>query len=211
MSLRRVGVHALLLLAVLATPLRAQAPAQPAPANVVDRGVINSAPYYIEIPAQWNKGLVLYTHGYAVASDKPRSQEYAPPKALRDVFLSRGFAFASSAARSSKRPVSISLMIFGSERPLRGLSSVPVGSLDGADVGIRGGVHAGELGDRAAVGRVERGWLFERGRGGLIRARARRRFGPTPHKHERKQGHQAEQGTRHASSWSPAVAVTTPL
>ena len=96
MASRRVGVHVLLLLSVLAASLRAQAPAQPAPATTVDRGVINGAPYYIEIPAQWNKGLVLYAHGYAVASDKPRSQEYTPPKALRDVFLSRGFAFAAS-------------------------------------------------------------------------------------------------------------------
>lgn len=92
----RAGVHALLLVLVVGAPLRAQPPAQPAPANVVDRGVINGAPYYIEIPAQWNKGLVMYTHGYAVASEKPRSREYTPPKALRDVFLSRGFAFAAS-------------------------------------------------------------------------------------------------------------------
>ena len=96
MALRRVCVTCLVLLSVLSVPLRAQAPAQPAPANTVDRGVINGAPYYIEIPAQWNKGLVLYTHGYAVASGKPRSQEFTPPKALRDVFLSRGFAFAAS-------------------------------------------------------------------------------------------------------------------
>ena len=34
------------------------------PANTVDIGVIAGAPYYIEIPVKWNKGLVLYTHGY---------------------------------------------------------------------------------------------------------------------------------------------------
>jgi pimeloyl-ACP methyl ester carboxylesterase len=96
MSSRRVGVHILLLLSVLTAPLRAQTPAQPATANTVDRGVINGAPYYIEIPGTWNKGLVLYTHGYAVAGEKPRSQEFTPPKALRDVFLARGFAFAAS-------------------------------------------------------------------------------------------------------------------
>ena len=96
MALRRVSVTGLVLLNVLSAALLAQAPTPPAPANTVDRGVINGAPYYIEIPAQWNKGLVLYTHGYAVASGKPRSQEFTPPKALRDVFLSRGFAFAAS-------------------------------------------------------------------------------------------------------------------
>jgi alpha-beta hydrolase superfamily lysophospholipase len=96
MRSRRAGVHVLLLLSVLAASLRAQAPAQPVPANVVDRGVINGAPYYIEIPATWNKGLVLYTHGYTVVGSKPASQEVPRMKALRDAFLSRGFAFAAS-------------------------------------------------------------------------------------------------------------------
>ena len=43
-------------LLVLSAPLGAQTPAQPARANTVDTGVINGAPYYIEIPAQWNQG-----------------------------------------------------------------------------------------------------------------------------------------------------------
>ncbi len=38
----------------------------------------------------------MYTHGYAVASDKPPKPGVQPPKPLRDVFLSRGFAFAAS-------------------------------------------------------------------------------------------------------------------
>ena len=59
MSVRRFGVHAWLLLSALTVPLRAQPPASPAPANTVDAGVINGAPYYIEIPTQWNMGLVL--------------------------------------------------------------------------------------------------------------------------------------------------------
>ena len=96
MILRPAGVHVLLLLSALSALARAQTPAQPTVANLVDRGIINGAPYYIEIPANWNKGLVLYTHGYAVATDKPRSQEFTPPAALRTVFLSRGFAFAGS-------------------------------------------------------------------------------------------------------------------
>src|SRR5688572_10716826 len=96
MRLRRVCVTGLVLLLFSSAPLRAQTPQPPAPANTVDKGVINGAPYYIEIPEKWNKGLVVYTHGYAVASGKPRSQEFTPPKSLRDVFLSRGFAFAAS-------------------------------------------------------------------------------------------------------------------
>ncbi len=95
MSLRDLGPPPVAAV-VLVAPLRAQTSQQPAPANTVDKGVINGAPYYIEIPEKWNKGLVVYTHGYAVASGKPRSQDFTPPKSLRDVFLSRGFAFAAS-------------------------------------------------------------------------------------------------------------------
>jgi pimeloyl-ACP methyl ester carboxylesterase len=97
MALRRVCVTGLVLLNVLPALLGARTSEQPAPASTVDRGVINGAPYYIEIPGNWNNGLVVFTHGYAIASGKPRSQEFTPPKALRDVFLSRGFAFAASA------------------------------------------------------------------------------------------------------------------
>jgi pimeloyl-ACP methyl ester carboxylesterase len=73
---------------------QAQPATQPATANVVDRGEINGAPYYIEIPAKWNKGLVLYVHGYTMAGDHPPPPERT--KDLRDVFLSRGFAYAAS-------------------------------------------------------------------------------------------------------------------
>ncbi len=51
---------------------------------------------YIEIPGQWNKGLVLYAHGYTLAGAKPPSHDSPRMKALRDAFLSRGFAFAAS-------------------------------------------------------------------------------------------------------------------
>lgn len=96
MSSRRAGVGVLLLLPLLFAPLRAQTSQPPARASIVDRGIINGAPYYIEIPDNWNKGLVLYTHGYAVVGERPPNADAAPMKALRDVFLSRGFAFAES-------------------------------------------------------------------------------------------------------------------
>jgi pimeloyl-ACP methyl ester carboxylesterase len=95
MSSRRIGVHVLLLLSMVAVA-RAQTPAHPASANTVDRGVINGAPYFVEIPSTWNKGLVLYTHGYTVVGSKPPSQDAPGMKALRATFLSRGFAFAAS-------------------------------------------------------------------------------------------------------------------
>jgi hypothetical protein len=77
-------------------PLRAQTPVQHARANTVDAGVINGAPYYIEIPAQWDKGLVLYAHGYTLLGSRPPAQDSPRMKGVRDAFLSRGFAFAAS-------------------------------------------------------------------------------------------------------------------
>jgi len=85
---------------VLLTALSAPAPAQTPPQSDTVRsesGAINGAPFYIEVPARWNKGLVMYTHGYTVAGDKPPGQDNARMKAFREVFLSRGFAFAASA------------------------------------------------------------------------------------------------------------------
>ena len=96
MTIRRSGVYALWLSLVLTAPLRAQPPAPPAGANTVDSGAINGAPYYIEIPGQWNKGLVLYAHGYTLAGGQPPRHDSPRMKALRDAFLSRGFAFAAS-------------------------------------------------------------------------------------------------------------------
>ncbi len=69
--------------------------AQPAAANV-EAGTINGAPFRIEMPAQWNKGLIMYAHGYQPAGAKPDfdNQRNAP---FRQIFLSRGFAYAESA------------------------------------------------------------------------------------------------------------------
>ena len=72
-------------------PLYAQAPA-----NRAETGAINGASFYIEVPAQWNKGLVMYTHGYTIAGSRPPAPDSGRMKAFRDVFLSRGFAFAAS-------------------------------------------------------------------------------------------------------------------
>ena len=67
-----------LVLLLAATPVPAPATAQTASseqANTVETGAINGAPFYIEIPKQWNKGLVLYTHGYS----RRRSAALPPP------------------------------------------------------------------------------------------------------------------------------------
>ena len=50
------GCVAIVLL-LLFTPLQARRTTQ---TNTLETGVIARAPYYIEIPAKWNKGLVLH-------------------------------------------------------------------------------------------------------------------------------------------------------
>ena len=62
----------------------------------VETGNINGAAFRIEMPATWNKGLVMYCHGYQVVGT-PNNFENPRAQALRKEFLSRGFAFAESA------------------------------------------------------------------------------------------------------------------
>ena len=90
--LRIVLVTVLLCCGAAATPLHAQ----PAPTSTVETGTINGAPFRIELPANWNKGLVLYAHGYTPVGSKPPDPDSPRMKAVREVFLSRGFAFAQS-------------------------------------------------------------------------------------------------------------------
>ena len=60
----------------------------------LETGAINGAPFYIEVPAQWNRGLVLYAHGYTLTSATAESGLHGISLAGR--VLSRGFAFAAS-------------------------------------------------------------------------------------------------------------------
>lgn len=62
----------------------------------VETGTMNGAAFRIEMPATWNKGLVMYCHGYQVVGT-PNNFENQRAQALRNVFLSRGFAVAESA------------------------------------------------------------------------------------------------------------------
>lgn len=75
----------------------AQAAAEPK----VESGTLNGANFRIEIPAQWNKGLVMYCHGYALAGSQPSLDGGKP---LRDAFLSsRNRRTACKAGRSKKQ------------------------------------------------------------------------------------------------------------
>ncbi len=62
----------------------------------VENGMINGAAFRIEMPANWKKGLVMYCHGYQVVGAK-NNFENQRAQALREVFISRGFAVAESA------------------------------------------------------------------------------------------------------------------
>ena len=62
----------------------------------IETGEINGAPFRIEIPANWNKGLIMYCHGYETVGSKNNIAD-PKPNPIRDEFLQRGFAVAQSA------------------------------------------------------------------------------------------------------------------
>ena len=87
----------LLLVALHGASVRAEtgaAPPQPGHA-VLETGTLNGAAYRIDIPAHWNRGLVVYYHGYDVTPTRlPANQPIAPHLAQ---FLERGYAMVQSA------------------------------------------------------------------------------------------------------------------
>jgi hypothetical protein len=90
----------LMLAAVLvgAAPLASgQAPAPQGATTATDvvteTGEIDGAKFRIDMPAQWNKGLMVMNHGY---SPTPRVPADGPPSARLRIFLDRGFAVAQS-------------------------------------------------------------------------------------------------------------------
>jgi pimeloyl-ACP methyl ester carboxylesterase len=87
---------ALAMLCTASALLYAQPAGQPTPAGKVESGAINGAAFRIELPGDWNKGLVMYAHGYRMVGDRAWNPDAGQAKLLRDVFLSRGFAFAES-------------------------------------------------------------------------------------------------------------------
>lgn len=98
MSLCRALLPWALLAAVAyITPLHAQATAPTAASTQVETGEINGAPFYVEIPASWNRGLVMYAHGYIPVGEAGFTFDHPIMKAFRGIFLSRGFAIAQSA------------------------------------------------------------------------------------------------------------------
>lgn len=86
---------------IVAAALACSAPvviAQPATGSAeadikTETGVIDGASYRIDVPAQWNGGLIVQNHGY---SPEPRIPASGAPSARLRIFLDRGFAVAQS-------------------------------------------------------------------------------------------------------------------
>lgn len=91
--MKRLWIVTLLLATLLLHGGHLSTAQTPAEAKV-EAGTLNGANFRIEIPAKWNKGLVMYCHGYALAGSQPNLDGGQP---MRDAFLSRGFAIAQSA------------------------------------------------------------------------------------------------------------------
>jgi hypothetical protein len=71
-----------------------------------ESGNINGAAYRIVVPANWNKTLLIYAHGYRDKADHPgeidnRAAEIAPSEALATVLLGQGYALAGTAYREN--------------------------------------------------------------------------------------------------------------
>ncbi|HLJ77083.1 MAG TPA: hypothetical protein VKT75_06705, partial [Acidobacteriaceae bacterium] len=76
---------------------RAAAGGAAAPAAVpvrTETGTVNGASYRIDVPQNWNHGLVLYFHGYM---QRPQvfDPKYPPSRVLQEI-LNRGYAVARS-------------------------------------------------------------------------------------------------------------------
>jgi hypothetical protein len=82
-----------------AAPILAQAEPQTAPAAKpagdikTEMGVIDGATFRIDVPANWNHGLVIMNHGY---SPEPRKPQEGPAGPRITLFTDRGFAVAQS-------------------------------------------------------------------------------------------------------------------
>jgi pimeloyl-ACP methyl ester carboxylesterase len=66
----------------------------PLPGAKADFGKLGKTVYRIEIPTSWNGDLVMWAHGYA--GDSTVLSVDSPPQALRQQFISQGYAWAAS-------------------------------------------------------------------------------------------------------------------
>jgi len=67
--------------------------------ETIETGVIDGAAYRIDLPREWNHGLIVFYHGYATGPMQLAPRGFLPP-ALRQ-FVDRGYAVAQSAFSST--------------------------------------------------------------------------------------------------------------
>ena len=103
--MKHSGLIALVAATLFAAPAMAQAPTQTGPRVSTDlinnasasvkteTGVIDGASFRIDMPANWNHGLIIMNHGY---SPEPRKPADGPPTNRITLFTDRGFAVAQS-------------------------------------------------------------------------------------------------------------------
>ena len=82
-----------LALLAIATSIAFAADAPPAPVVNVETGVLDGAPYRIDMPEKWNGILLMYYHGY---SEQFASFDKAKPDQIGTGFANAGFAVAQS-------------------------------------------------------------------------------------------------------------------
>ncbi|RZS29646.1 hypothetical protein EV193_11949 [Herbihabitans rhizosphaerae] len=92
-------------LGLLVVPAGATPPDRPTgPVDLV--GELGGVPYEIRVPANWNRTLVMYAHGYEDAADHPGEPGRRPPnshisEAHEQAMLNAGYAIAGSAYASA--------------------------------------------------------------------------------------------------------------
>jgi pimeloyl-ACP methyl ester carboxylesterase len=79
---------------LVATCLLATLNSSAAETGTREIGSINGVAYRIDVPEHWNRGLVLYCHGYALSLPVFKDE---PPSRMERIFLDKGYAVAQSA------------------------------------------------------------------------------------------------------------------
>ncbi len=96
----RVGLALVVALGLLLTGLVVTSGSALAAGPVTDTGVINTAAYKIEIPANWNGTLLLYSHGYVAPGSANPARDVGDP-ATGAALLAQGYALAGSAYKTT--------------------------------------------------------------------------------------------------------------
>jgi pimeloyl-ACP methyl ester carboxylesterase len=94
----RLRIPGLVLASLLGLLLLTAAPALAAPAGTVvtTTGVIDGAPFQIQVPAPWNGTLVLWSHGYQGPGTPRTTPADAPDPVSQQWLLAHGYALAAS-------------------------------------------------------------------------------------------------------------------